>query len=423
MQPRSLAQWQAYIETLHPAQIEMGLDRVRRVAERLGFEPPGFAPAPRSVIVAGTNGKGSTCVFTEALLLGAGLSVGTTLSPHLHRFNERVRVDGVPLADETLCAAFEHVEAARAGVPLTYFEFSALVALQSFRAAKVDVAVLEVGLGGRLDAFNLVSADVAAVTSIGLDHQAYLGDDVESIGREKAGVMRPGQTVVLGVEVTDSVINRAKELGCRVRRSGDTFHVKLQPDRWSYEGAAGTFRDLPWGRLAPENCALGIEIAANFAPVRAPLVCRALERAGLPGRCETRKAGDRLLVLDVAHNPAGAGFLCRQLQARYPGSRFRAVLGMLSDKDAAGVVEALSPVVSEWICTSTSGPRGLSARELMDRLPPQISATSAPDVPRALALALQGPALSSPTEDGILAVGSFSVVGEVRDCLDAGAAR
>jgi dihydrofolate synthase/folylpolyglutamate synthase len=418
MRPRSLDQWLTYIETVHPAQIEMGLDRVRSVAVRLGFEAPDFAPAPRSVIVAGTNGKGSTCIFTEALLLGAGLSVGTTLSPHLQRFNERVRIGGAPVADEFLCAGFERVEGARAGVPLTYFEFSALVALERFRAANVDVAVLEVGLGGRLDAFNLVSADVAAVTSIGLDHQAYLGHDLESIGREKAGVMRPGQTVVLGAEVTESVINRARELGCRLRRCGETFHVNLQPDRWSFEGAAGVFRDLPWGRLAPENCAVALEIAASFTDIQPPLVRQALEQAVLPGRCETRSAGDRLVILDVAHNPAGARFLCRQLQARYPGRRFRAVLGMLADKDATGVADALSPVVSEWICVGTSGSRGLSVRTLMDRLSPGIPASAAADVDQGLAVALQ----SSPAEDGILVLGSFSVVGQARESLDAGAA-
>jgi dihydrofolate synthase/folylpolyglutamate synthase len=423
MQPRSLAQWLAYIETVHPSQIDMGLDRVRTVAERLGFTPPAFAPAPRSVIVAGTNGKGSTCIFTEALLLSAGLRVGTTLSPHLHRFNERVRVDGVPLADGLLCEAFERVEAARAGVALTYFEFSALVALERFRAAEVDVAVLEVGLGGRLDAFNLVSADVAAVTSIGLDHQDYLGNDLESIGREKAGVMRPGQAVVLGGDVTDSVTSRARDLGCRVQRAGETFHVRLQPDCWSYDGAAGAFRDLPWGSLAPENCAIGIEVAAHFTPIDGALVARAIQQAVLAGRCESRAVSDQLVVLDVAHNPAGAAFLCRQLRARYPGRRFRAVLGMLADKDAAGVVEALAPVVSEWICISTPGPRGLSATALMGRLPRGTAGRTAANASEALDIALQSAALPSAAEGGILAVGSFSAVGQVGDCLDSRAAR
>jgi len=411
---KTLDQWLQYVEALHPAQIELGLERVRAVACELGLEQPGFAPAPRSIIVAGTNGKGSTCMFTEALLQEAGLRVGLTLSPHLHRFNERIRIDGEPLEDATLSQAFSRVEAARGDVPLTYFEYSALVALDCFRRAGVDAAILEVGLGGRLDAFNLVSADVAAITSIGLDHQEYLGDDLEGIGREKAGVMRQGQPVILGERVTQSVVEHAATLGCTVRRAGHDFHIDKNSQGWEYRGAAGLFEGLPWGRLAPENCALAIEIASCFAQLDDTLVRAALREASLEGRFDARSFQGRLLLLDVAHNPAGACFLRRQIETRYPGRRFYILLGMLADKDPAGVVEALTPVAERWICVPTRGDRGLSSEALAARLPAELKLVAAPDALKALNLALS----SSAPEDGILALGSFNLVEQVIDCLE-----
>ncbi len=417
MVPRNLSQWLAHIEAVHPAQIELGLERVLAVAGKLDLAPPDFAPAPMTAIVAGTNGKGSTCIFTEAVLRGTGLKVGTTLSPHLRRFNERVRIDGEPLADAALCRSFARVESARGSVPLTYFEYSALVALDCFRRADVDAAVLEVGLGGRLDAFNLVSADVAAITSIGMDHQAFLGDDLESIGREKAGVMRPERPVVLGTEVTDSVLAQAKALGCPVRRAGEDFAISANAREWDYRGAAGSYERLPMGRLAPENCAMGIEIASCLTTVEERAVRWALLHAELPGRCEERWYQDRLLVLDVAHNPDGARFLRRQIESRYPGRRFLAVFGMLADKDTAGVVAALWPLIAGWICVSTRGARGLSADVLGRRLPDAVCPRFAGDAHEALALALS---LSAPG-DGILAFGSFNLVEQVTEHLERGA--
>ncbi|MEZ5557444.1 MAG: Mur ligase family protein [Pseudomonadales bacterium] len=293
MNERSLSQWLDYIETLHPAAIDMGLARVTRVAEALGFAPPDHAPAPVSVIVAGTNGKGSTSVFTEALLLERGQRVGTTLSPHVHEFNERVRIDGVAADDALLCDAFAEVDAARGSVALTYFEFAALVALCCFRRAAVDVAILEVGLGGRLDAFNLVGANLAVVTSIGLDHQAFLGDDLEQIGREKAAVMRAGRSAVVGSDVTASVLQHAQAEGCPVRQLGRDFCVRLEPGSWHFEAPQEglRFENLPWGPLAPENCALGIAAAARLGPVDEAMVRAALARATLPGRCEIWRLG------------------------------------------------------------------------------------------------------------------------------------
>ncbi|MFU8818082.1 MAG: bifunctional folylpolyglutamate synthase/dihydrofolate synthase, partial [Pseudomonadales bacterium] len=395
-----------------------GLERVAQVAERMGFAAPRRLPAPRAVIVAGTNGKGSTCVALEALLRSAGLTVGTTLSPHVHLFNERVRINGEQADDQTLCAAFAAVDAARGEIPLTYFEFSALVAMHCFRDAAVDAAVLEVGLGGRLDAFNLVAADVAVVTSIGLDHQSYLGNDVETIGSEKAGVFRDQQRVVVGECVTASVLEAAAGLDCRLTRCGVDFLVHERADGWDYLGAERAFRQLPLGALAPHNCALAIEAAGHLVALDERQVRRALDGLSLPGRFEThwigRDATPRLLLADVAHNPAGAGFLRQQLRVRYPGKRFVALFGMLDDKDATGTAAALQDLVAAWVCVPTAGARGLSGRDLATRLngvaaPSTVIAVAdvASGLAEAQALCSQG--------DGILAFGSFSLVEQVRD--------
>ena len=417
---RSLDQWLSYAETVHRVGIDLGLERVARVAERMGFAAPERRPAPRTVIVAGTNGKGSTCMALEALLRAAGFTVGTTLSPHVHAFNERVRIHGIEADDQSLCAAFAAVDAARGDIPLTYFEFSALVALHCFRTAAVDVAVLEVGLGGRLDAFNLVAADVAVVTSIGLDHQAYLGDDVETIGAEKAGVFRRGQRVVVGSQVTASVLAAGATLDCHLSQCGVDFHVRERADSWDYLGACGTVETLPVGSLAPHNCALAIEAAGHFATLGAEQIRRALDGIRLPGRFEQRRitlpgegcAEQRLLLVDVAHNPAGAGFLRRQLQLRHPGRSFVALLGMLEDKDAAGVAAALDGVVRAWVCVPTPGARGQSGAQLAARL----GAIAAPVVTAADVVSGLDQALTLCGEgDGILAFGSFSLVEQVRD--------
>ncbi len=412
--PRTLDDWQRYAESVHPVGIDMGLERIGVVADRLGFDGPDRRPAPRSVIVAGTNGKGSTCMALEALLTASGLRVGTTLSPHLHRFNERVRIDAAEADDPTLCEAFAAVDAARGEIPLTYFEFSALVALTCFRAAAVDVAVLEVGLGGRLDAFNLVSADVAVITSIGLDHQAYLGDDLDGIGREKAGVLRQGRPAVLGREVTASVTQAAAALGCPLRRLGEDFDVVERQADWDLLGTLSV-TGIRRGDLPPHNCALAVEAAAFLAEPTSAAV-RGLADVRLPGRFETwRLAGGLgpMLVLDVAHNPAGATFLREQLALRLPEQHFVAVSGMLEDKDSAGVAAAIGDIVRRWVCVSTLGSRGLSGDALAARIDRadavDATADAAEGLQRALSLCAPG--------DGILAFGSFNLVERMRDLL------
>lgn len=418
--PRTLNDWLAYAESVHPVGIDMGLERVGQVAGRMGLVHPPQAAAQRAVIVAGTNGKGSACMALETLLLAAGRRVGTTLSPHVHVFNERVRIDGALATDAMLCTAFEAVETARGETPLTYFEFSALVALDCFRRAGVEFMVLEVGLGGRLDAFNIVDAELAIITSIGVDHQAYLGNDPEVIGREKAGVLRPRQRVVLGSEVSGSVRAAAANLDCTVTRLGRDVHIRERAGCWDFDSPAQQLAGLPYGALAPYNCALALAAAEALVGPAAPGAGPALARTTLPGRFETWQLADgRLLILDVAHNPAGAQFLCAALQRRHPGRRFIAVLAMLADKDGAGVASAMDGVVHDWVCVPTHGDRALPAAVLAERI--TAAAPAAPihteaDERQGLSRALS---LCAP-EDGILVFGSFGLAGRMRDVLLAG---
>lgn len=406
---RTLDDWLEHIGSVHPRSIEMGLDRVAEVARRLGV----VQPAPKVAIVAGTNGKGSTCVALEALLLGAGHRVGTTLSPHVSRFNERVRIDGVELSDTRLCELFQAVDAARGEVLLTYFEYSALVALLAFRRAGVDVAVLEVGLGGRLDAFNLVDADLAVVTSIGLDHEDYLGADLQGIGREKAGVFRAGRPVVLGA-VTDSVLREADRLGCPAWRLGQEFEVAQTADCWHYSSPPLGLeqRNLPRGVLAPSNCALALTAAA-LLDAGGVHDARRLAEVTLPGRMECLEFSGVPVLVDVAHNPAGAAFLAGELEERFPGRRFAAVLGMLEDKDAAGVAAALDGQVSQWLTVATLGVRAQSAVALAAKIGRPEAARNDLDGALAEALSAREPG------GGILVFGSFSVVEQARALLAA----
>ncbi len=412
--PQTLDAWLTFAEGQHSREIAMGLERTRAVAERLEVRD---VPGRFDYIIAGTNGKGSTTVALEALLLAQGATVGATLSPHVHVFNERVRLNGENASDECLCAAFRRVNEARGEIPLTYFEFAALVALEVFRQEAVEVAVLEVGLGGRLDAFNVVDADVAVVTSIGLDHQAFLGDDVEQIGREKAGVFRPGKPVVLGA-VTESVRAQARELDCRVVELGAQVEVELRAGDWDYAGPAVAFDGLPAGALAPSNWALALSAAALRATPTRAQVEEAIARAWLPGRLERHVVAGRELLLDVAHNGAGAEFLATELERRYPGKRFLAVLGMLEDKDSAAVVRMLEAKVARWLTVPTEGARALSAAALEARLREAGQPSSgALGAAASFEEGLSGAVSSGADVDGILVLGSFSVVEQARNWL------
>ncbi len=416
MTARTLDEWLSHAERVHPVGIDMGLVRVRRVAERLSVLPP----APHNVVVAGTNGKGSTSVYLEALLLASGRSVGTTLSPHLNRFNERVRLNGQPVDDDVLCDAFATIEAVRGETTLTYFEFGVLAALLVFRRARVDATVLEVGLGGRLDAVNIVDASVSVITSIGIDHVAYLGPDRESIGAEKAGILRRGVACVYGeASIPASIVSAARALQAPLRRFGSDYRADATGQGWTFDGCSGAERirlpQLAMPSVALRNAATALQALLLLGSSGSVTeLVNAAATAHLPGRFEHFAYRGASVIVDVAHNPHGAAFLSEQLRAsRQPGRTF-AVAGFLQDKDAAGIVAALAPVVDEWTFVATRGQRGQSAALSADKTgmvgQAAVSEGDLVDV-------LDGWVDRMAAHDRLIVVGSFDVAQRARSIL------
>ena len=360
--PTGLAAWLERLESLHPAEIELGLSRVEAVAQRLGcthsrhHSHSKSSPGPAVVTVAGTNGKGSVVAVLEGLVRQTDLKMGSYTSPHILRYNERVRINGKPVTDEALVAAFEQVEAVRYDTPLTYFEFGTLAALQLFQSAAPDVLLLEVGLGGRLDAVNIVNPTVAVVTAVDLDHQSWLGEDRESIGAEKAGVLRPGIPVVIGdPEPPRSVLARAKELNCKV-------HLVGEADRERFGGFS----------LLPENIAAAWQAAQHLGIDCSPEQVRdVVGGLHLPGRLQRFDIEGHPLVLDVAHNPAAAARLAAHLDThgQLPA---RAVFAVLSDKDIRAMIRASCGSFDGWHVTGLPGvARGAAAVDLASLLEEQ----------------------------------------------------
>ncbi|ALN90348.1 bifunctional tetrahydrofolate synthase/dihydrofolate synthase [Lysobacter gummosus] len=375
---RTLADWLSYIERIHPKSIDMGLERIRIVWQRLGLQRPG-----REVItVGGTNGKGSTVAFIEAIARAGGRKVGAYTSPHLLAYNERIRIDGRDAGDADIVAAFEAIEAARLGggedaqIALTYFEYGTLAALWLFERAGLDLAILEVGLGGRLDATNLVDPDVAVVTTVDLDHQDYLGEDRESIGFEKAGIARAFKPLVLGDDdPPSSVLRHAYAIGASALRAGCDFFFEAGDDgaHWRWR-EVGYEAELPMPALsAPvqlRNAA--VAIAALRALERAPSdeeLAQGVAAARVAGRLQRFERGGIEILLDVGHNPQAARALAAWLAAQ-PARRTHAVFAALGDKDAPGVVAALAGPVDAWHLAglADSGPRGVSVEAFAERL-------------------------------------------------------
>jgi dihydrofolate synthase/folylpolyglutamate synthase len=411
---RTLEEWLDYQQRIHPRSIELGLDRVRSVWQRMGAP----RPAPLVITVGGTNGKGSTVAFLEAMLAANGKRVGCYTSPHLLRYNERVRVLGEDASDAALVDAFERIEAARADIALTYFEFGTLAALWIFSQSKLDVAVLEVGLGGRLDAVNIIDADVAIVTTIDLDHQDWLGNDRDSIGREKAGIFRAGQPAVIGMrEANAGLLAEGHRVGARMLRAGHDYRVTMYGAGWRWQMEAAHI-ELPAPVLAApcqiDNAAaaiaalyalrerLGWNPAALAAGVSLAHAAARLQRMHKPGAAA--------IIIDVAHNPQAARVLDAWLRDnRGSGSTF-AVFGALADKDVAGIVAPLLPHIAHWYLGGLDAdtPRGLSATELHSRVlaaAPGAEVTAHAGTVDALtsAQAQAGP------HDRVLAFGSFFV--------------
>ncbi len=422
MTGRSLADWLAYLEQLHPTAIDMGLERVQAVAARLGLT----RPAPLVVTVTGTNGKGSTCAFIAALLSDQGFKVGSYSSPHLQRYNERVQLAGLQASDAQLCAAFAAVEAARGEVSLTYFEMGTLAAFWLFERSGLDAVVLEVGLGGRLDAVNIVDADLAVITNIGLDHADWLGDTRESVAYEKAGILRRSKPALCGdLNVPAPLLERAETLKAPLYMRGRDFDLAMGPNSWHWRGVgrAGEVLELhglPLLSLPMENAALALQAYALLGlPWDAVRLAAALRQTHVIGRLDSRKilwrGREISLLLDVGHNPHAAGYLAQWLEQRPIAGRRLAVFGLLGDKDLSGVLDELRSSVADWAVAPLPTPRTQSAAQLASALLERGASVSQY---ASIEQALDAQCAKAESTDEVLVFGSFYCVAAALEWLE-----
>ena len=408
---RNLDSWLAYISAQHSSTIALGLERVRAVWDRMGvsFQLP-------TLTVGGTNGKGSTCAFLERILIESGYRTGLYTSPHLLAYNERVRIAGEDCDDAALVAGFEAVEAARGDTPLTYFEFGTLAALHVFASARVDVAILEVGLGGRLDAVNLIDADCMIVASVDLDHQSYLGNDRESIGYEKAGIFRAGRPAIFGdLEPPRRLVEHAKAIGADLQVLGRDFRYEAQERQWDFVGRHGAKRALPmpalrgrWQLKNASSALAALDELSTRLPVSLGEIKRGLATVRLAGRLQSLP-GRPAVVLDVAHNPHAARALADALGDMGFYERTFAVFGVLGDKDVAGVIDAVAPRIDRWYVAAPPSERAAPASEVAALLAARgAECRSFATIPAALETARReaGP------NDRIVVFGSFYTVAE-----------
>ena len=412
MRFETLKQWLSWQEGLHPSEIELGLTRVRQVLERMGRQ----VPAAKVITVAGTNGKGSCCAMLEAIYLAAGYRVGLYTSPHLIQYNERVRINGEQVSDEVLCRAFHTIDEARGDISITYFEFGTLAAIEAFANVELDVIILEVGLGGRLDAVNIIDADVALIAAISLDHADWLGTDVELIGREKAGIMRAGRPAVCADPAPpQSISTVAEEVGADLYRLGHEFSFIKQDTQWQWHGPGKQRPALPppglRGAFQYNNAAAVVavvQLLAAHLPVGQTQLRAGLSQAQLAGRFQVINA-EVPLILDVAHNPQAADGLRQNLRAWPTPGQTHAVLGMMADKD---IVESLKPLLTEvdaWYLTALETSRAASTSQLaavLAELGVTAPVTQYPNVEQALTAARKG----RDTNDRVLVFGSFYTV-------------
>lgn len=437
---------------MHPQSIDLGLGRLAQVLDRLHWSQP-RVPV---ITIAGTNGKGSVAAYCAAILGAAGLKVGTFTSPHLRDYRERIRVQESWVSAETLAWAFERIENACSGggaagageagastagvgaagastagvaggnISLTFFEYNALAAMLIFDAAKLDAWVLEIGMGGRLDAVNVIDPAVAVVVSIGLDHQEFLGSTLEDIAREKAGIFRRGVPAVLGSRGMPDILERtALELGAPLKRLGREYDYRQRAGRWHFRGARWDLPELPPPALRGEtqyrNAAAALAALEALSPaieVAPEAIARGLTSARLVARFQVIETAGPTFILDVAHNPAAAAVLAENLRSMPSAGRTLAVCGILGDKDAAGVAAALADCIDEWWLASTEGARGTSGTELAARMSGSLGAalTHAVD---GVAAALSAAAAAAGRPDRIVIFGSFHTVGPAMDWLEA----
>ncbi|HDX1086880.1 bifunctional tetrahydrofolate synthase/dihydrofolate synthase [Pasteurella multocida] len=429
-----LAQWLSYLENSHFKAIDLGLDRIKSVAKALDLLTPG----PFVITVGGTNGKGTTCRLLETVLLKAGYRVGVYSSPHLLRYNERVRIQDQELPDEAHTASFAFIEQHKRE-SLTYFEFSTLSALHLFKQAKLDVVILEVGLGGRLDATNIVDSDVAVITSIDIDHVDFLGADREQIGFEKAGIFRAHKPAIIGEpNIPQRLLEHAKSLGCQISCRDQDWHFRLQAEHWDWCGQKVRLKNLPCCQIPLANAATALATFEQLPfQISEEVIRQSLQEVELVGRFQTLKpdvlfplaenlakpwADFPQMIIDVGHNPHAALYLAEKLtalKAKITG-KIVAVCGILKDKDAQGVLSPLLPVIDEWHCVTLEGYRGQSGQALFVTLQQiaqgqshQLHANTASSV----ALGVKQALATTTAHDVILVFGSFHTVGEFLQLL------
>ncbi|WP_148862653.1 bifunctional tetrahydrofolate synthase/dihydrofolate synthase [Marinobacter fonticola] len=410
-------QWLDYLEALHPKEIDLGLDRVLMVLRRLFPRHPGA----RIVTVGGTNGKGTTVAALEQLLLASDRAVGAYTSPHLQHYNERIRINGVDVSDNELVAAFEAVEHARKSVSLTYFEFGTLAAFVLFDRAGLDDWLLEVGLGGRLDAVNVLDADLAIITSVDLDHTAWLGEDRDTIGYEKAGILRHGQKAVYGdLEPPRSVLQQIAAQGVDCYRLGEQYRL-VEGEQGSRvvtdAGGHWAFR-LPDNGLPEHSLAAAVQAFRLLQPDEADSrIEHTLTRVRVPGRFEQVADAPRIII-DVGHNPHAAQWLRQRVEALGVEGRIKAVYACLEDKDSGGVLRAMAPVVDDWYLAPLSVPRGLDRDSLHRRAQDVSSVAETMVMATSVAAALAQARADADPKDCILVFGSFFTVSEARSSLN-----
>jgi dihydrofolate synthase/folylpolyglutamate synthase len=371
-EPDSLVDWLAYLETLHPNTIEMGLERVNQV--RLGLR---LAPQFPIIMVGGTNGKGSVCAMLESILYRAGYKVGCYTSPHLLQYNERIRIDKKEIDDQRLCYAFEQIDAVRkrCHTSLTFFEFGTLAAVYLFIQANVDVAILEIGLGGRLDAVNIFDAECAILTSIGLDHTEYLGDTREKIGFEKSAIFRKNKPAICAeIDLPDSVNQRVINTGVSFFQFAKEFGFSAQDMQWDFWGPKGWRYSLPFPALRGEKqlqnastCLAALDTLNKLLPVSMNAVRQGLTEAVIPGRFQVIST-QPMIILDVAHNPSAASVLSKNLVATKPTGQTYAVFAMLQDKDIHGVIQELKNDIDYWLVSTTHASRAATADYIIDEM-------------------------------------------------------
>ena len=406
-QDASLAQWLDYLLSIHPTEIEMGLTRVTEVAQRLNL----LNLDSTVVTVAGTNGKGTTCAMIESVLLQAGKTVGVYSSPHLVNFNERVRINHQDVSDLQLIAAFHAIENARTQsqqveISLSFFEYATLAGLYIFNQEKPDVVLLEVGLGGRLDATNIIDADVTVITSIDIDHQEYLGDTRELVGREKAGIFRAQRLAVIGEpDLPMSVLEYADEVNAVVYQVNKDFSYHLNGDSWQFSGKKAVVNNTSLPKLPLANAATAIAVIEQTWPlISATDISTGIASATLSGRLE--QVLDKPVVLvDVAHNPHAAKYLASQLQ-QYKPARIIALCGMLKDKDASAVLAELTGTIDEWYFTSLDVERGLDAKTLASQLASKSASAQCDSIEQAW----QSISANITADDVVIVFGSFYTV-------------